>query len=74
MSFIDLKKKYIEADIDSLLGSKSLKHLLKKYDVESKHIKNADLLLPYIYYKLSKTNKEKAAKLENKKVEIFFIE
>ena len=77
MSFIDLKKKYIEADIDSLLGSKSLgkaatsvvKNTMLK---RAKHKKNADLLLPYIYYKLSKTNKAKAAKLENKSGNLFY--
>lgn len=77
MSFINLKKKYIETDIDKLLGSKSLDKaatsVVKNTALKRiKHKQNADLLLPYIYYKLSKTNKAKAAKLENKSGNLFY--
>ena len=62
MSLKDLKKKYIEADASSVVKKTGLNQALKSTGV----------LLPYIHYKLSNTNKAKASKLENKSGNLFY--
>ena len=82
MSLKQLKNKYIEADFGKDIKSKGIKGKIKKTIasgatslVKATRINQAlksDLLLPYIYYKLSNTNKAKASKLENKSGNLFY--